>query len=60
MKTRNQNKSNMKSDRIMEKKTNITEKDLSLFLGNQEEEIDDENMTQTKAQSAPIYGGNNN
>lgn len=32
----------MKSDRIMEKKTNITEKDLSLFLGNQEEEIDDE------------------
>ena len=42
MKTRNQNKSNMKSDRIMEKKTNITEKDLSLFLGNQEEEIDDE------------------
>lgn len=32
----------MKSDRIMEKKTNITEKDLSLFLGNQEDEIDDE------------------
>ena len=50
----------MKSDRIMEKKTNITEKDLSLFLGNQEDEIDDENMTQTKVQSAPIYGGNNN
>lgn len=43
----------MKSDRIMEKKTNITEKDLSLFLGNQGDEIDDENMTQTKAQSAP-------
>lgn len=60
MKTRNQNKSNIKSDRIMEKKTNITEKDLSLFLGNQEDEIDDENMTQTKAQSVPIYGGNNN
>ena len=60
MKTRNQNKSNIKSDRIMEKKTNITEKDLSLFLGNQEDEIDDENMAQTKAQSAPIYGGNNN
>ena len=60
MKTRNQNKSNIKSDRIMEKKTNITEKDLSLFLGNQEDKIDDENMTQTKAQSAPIYGGHNN
>ena len=60
MKTRNQNKSNIKSDRIMEKKTNMTEKDLSLFLGNQEDEIDDENMTQTKAQSTPIYGGNNN
>lgn len=44
----------------MEKKTNMTEKDLSLFLGNQEDEIDDENMTQTKAQSTPIYGGNNN
>lgn len=36
MKTRNQNKSNIESDRIMEKKTNITEKALSapIYGGN--------------------------
>lgn len=36
MKTRNQNKSNIKSDRIMEKKTNITEKDLRVYTEHRE------------------------
>ena len=54
IKTRNQNKSNIKSDREMKKKTMMNDKDLSWFLNNQDDEMDNEVIPQTEAQPVPV------